>query len=222
MEQTYFAPHQSPAMARGEFVAMATTGSDANLWVEFYTRPSPMPDPVKSEEEGRDIYVDVPWIRILVPGDRTKNYDRPAKLKSDGPNDQVPPDTVRFPQQWQSYLSSSTRATVGQPIEEWPPISRSEAEQFKRMDIHTVEQLAGLPDSSLTWLGGRKRRDQAIAWLQSAKDHAGEAKLAHENDQLKAQVEALSHQVQELAERLGESIEPAMPKRRGRPPKEAA
>lgn len=214
-----FAAHKVD-MPRGETVAMAPTGSDANLWVEFYTAPSPVPDLSKSDEAGYPIYEDVAWIKILVPGDRTKAYDRPAKLAFEGPNDQVPPDPKRFPEQWNAYKSQSTKATTGLPMEEWQAVTRSEAQMFKRMDIHTVEQLAELPDSSLSWLGARKHRDQAKAWLESAKDHAGEARLAREVEQLRAQNEVLQAQLQELAERLGETIDPAMPKRRGRPPKD--
>lgn len=203
----HFAAHQ--IAPNQENATMAPTGSDANLWVEFYTGPSPLPDPNKSDEAGFPVYVDVPWVKILVPGDRTKSYDRPAKMAFDGPGDQTPPDPQRFPQQWSAYKSQSTKANVGLPIEEWAAISRSEAQAFKRMDIHTVEQLAGLTDTALSWLGARQRRDQAKAWLESAKDHAGEARLAKENEQLKAQVEALADQVKELSERLGESVEPA-------------
>jgi hypothetical protein len=224
MDQPIFAVHQKPDMSRGEFVAPAPTGSDANLWVEFYTAPSPTPNAAKSDEVGHPVYEDVPWIKILVPGDRTKAYDRPAKLELDGPNDQVPPDHRRFPQQWQAYTQQTTKATVGLPVEEWSAITRSEAQMFKRMDIHTVEQLAGLPDTALSWLGARVHREKASAWLQSAKDHAGESRLARENEQLRAQLVVLQDQVRELAARVGESpadpIGDAIKRGPGRPPKE--
>jgi hypothetical protein len=215
-----FAAHKVD-MPRGETVAMAPTGSDANLWVEFYTAPSPTPNTAKSDEAGYSVYEDIPWIKILVPGDRTKAYDRPAKLEFDGPNDQVPPDHRRFPQQWQAYQQQSTKAVVGLPVEEWSSITRSEAQMFKRMDIHTVEQLAVLPDHALSWLGARVHREKASAWLQSAKDHAGEARLAKQVEQLQAQIEALMNQNRELAERLGDSEDEPTPRRPGRPRKDS-
>lgn len=212
-----FAEHKVE-MPRGQTVATASTGSDAGLYVEFYMHPSPHPDIALSEEAGYPIHQDIPWVKILVPGDRTKQWDRPAKLKMDDPTDIVPPDTVRFRAQWDMFQNNSRKATTGLPIEDWAAITRSEAEAFKRMDIHTVEQFAAMPDSSLSWLGARQRRDQAIAWLASAKSHAGEAALAKKNEQLQAQVDALTLQVKDLADRLGEDIAPAEGKRKpGRP-----
>lgn len=204
-------------MRRNETVAMATHGNDAGLYVEFRMAPSPYPNPEKSEEAGYPVYEDVPWIRIMYPGDRTKVTDRPAKLKKDDLSDTVPTDNVRFRDQWDAFQDVTKKATSGFPIEEWPLMTRSEAEFLKGQGIHTVEALANLPDSSLTWLGARQRKNQAQAWMESAKEHAVESKLAKENEQLKSQIEALETQLHELAESVGKPLD--APKRRGRPPK---
>lgn len=211
-----FAEHKVD-MPRGATVAMASTGSDQNLYAEFYLAPSQYPDPVLSEEAGFPIHKDVPWVKIMVPGDRTKQWDRPAKLNPDDPTDTGPLDHLRFKTQWEAFKNNTREAATGLAIDQWPAITRSESDAFKSMQIHTVEQLAALPDSSLTWLGGRQRRDQAVAWLATAKDHAGEAKLAKENEQMRAQIDALTLQVKELAALTGKDIEPA--KKIGRPPK---
>jgi hypothetical protein len=216
-----FAEHKVD-MPRGATVAMASTGSDQNLYAEFYLAPSLHPDPDLTEEAGRPIHIDVPWIRIMVPGDRTKQWDRPAKLRPDDPTDTGPLDHLRFRAQWDAFQNNTREAESGLSLDNWPPLSKSEANAFKQMNIYTVEQLAALPDSSLTWFGGRKRRDEAKAWIESAKNHAGEAKLAKQNEQLQAQVDALTLQVKELAALAGTEIEPATGKRKpGRPPKES-
>lgn len=204
-------------MRRNETVAMATHGSDQGLYVEFRMAPAPHPDLEKSEEAGYPVYDDIPWIKIMYPGDRTKVTDRPAKLKKTDQTDTVPPDTVRFREQWEAFQDMTKKATSGFPIEEWQLITRSEGEFLKAQNIHTVEQMASLPDVALTWLGARRRRDEAIAWIDSAKGHAVESKLARENEQLKSQIEALTAQMHELADKVGEPLE--APKRRGRPPK---
>lgn len=202
-------------MPRGATVAMATHGTDDGLYVEFSMAPSPNPDPELSEEAGYDVFTDIPWVHILVPGDRTKEWFRPAKLRMDDSSDTVPTDVQRFPRQWAAFQDQSKKSATGLPIEEWPAITKSEAQAFKRMDIYTVEQLAALPDTALNWLGARQRRDQAKVWLESAKGHAVEMKLTKENDQLRAQIEAMQRQIDEMAERFGED----QPRRRGRPPK---
>jgi hypothetical protein len=208
-------------MPRGQTVAMASHGSDQGLYVEFYMHPSPAPDKELSEEAGMPVYNDIPWVKIMVPGDRTKVWDRPAKLVAESQTDGIPPDNKRFREQWEAFQNHTRKATSGLPVEEWAAITRSEAESLKRMDIHTVEQMAALPDSSLSWLGARQRRDQAAQWLESAKGHATEAKLIRENEQLKAQIEALQAQVKDIAEHLGTDIEPATAHLKpGRPRKE--
>ena len=55
------------------------------------------------------------------------------------------------------------------PLEQWPLMNKADVMMVKGLNIYTVEQLAGLGDNSLTWLGARTWRDKAVAYLEEAK-----------------------------------------------------
>lgn len=180
-----------------ETVTTVNHGSDAGLYVEF--RMDALQDHAKSTEEGRPIFTDTPFITIMFPGDKTKKIDRPVKLKDDidGPS-----DPRRFPRQWEQFKAQEEQSSEGLPIQQWSVLTKGQALELKAMGIHTVEQMAELPDSALTWLGARALREQAINWISKAGAHKVEAKLTAENTRLKDQIDALTLQVKDLAARI--------------------
>lgn len=173
-------------------------GTDSNLYVEF--EMVSMPQPFESEKAGRPIFKDVPHIKILFPGDRTKQIFRP--INED--------DKMRFPRHYQAFLNQETQVQEGTPITEWPPLTKSEAQELKGINIHTVEALAGMPDTALTWFGAREKRDRAKAFLAASKDSSAITKLMSENERLRTDLEAMKNQINELA----------TPKKRGPKPSE--
>jgi len=115
-------------------------GDDSGLHVEFHTELEHMG--FKSEQEGRPVYEEVPFIKIMFPGNKTTSVYRRA----------TDDDKQRFPKHWEVFERQGKQVVTGQPIEEWGPISKSMAATLKAMNIFTVEQLAGAPDTALTWL----------------------------------------------------------------------
>ena len=190
-------------------------GNDSGLIVTFYTHPEHQV--AKSNEEGRPIYEDKPYIRIMYAGDRNRVTDRRVDFK--GKNGNIP-DPQRFPTQWAQYQAGEEQVEEGTPIEEWTLISRSQALMLKGVNIKTVENLAAVPDSSIVGLGhgGRKLRDQASAWIQQAKDGAELAKLVDENARLRDDLGATQDQVKALAEQVEQLTTKRKP---GRPRKNA-
>src|ERR1700761_2630728 len=73
-------------------------GDDSKLYVEF--KMEAVHQGALSEQEGRPIYKDIPFIEINFPGDRTKKIYRPVKMENDL---QSPADPVRFPRQWEAF-----------------------------------------------------------------------------------------------------------------------
>lgn len=183
-------------------VGMASHGNDSGLFVEFSTRPVQMD--FKSREAGRPIFEDVNFITIDFPGDKTKRVDRPVRMEEEGG---APPDPVRFPRQWQAFQNQLEQTGAGMPITEWPPLTKSQALELKAIKIHTVEALAAMPDSALTWLGARDLRAKAQAWLKTAVDHAGESRLQAVVDQLTAQNQALQKQIDDIVARQAEAAQ---------------
>jgi hypothetical protein len=174
-------------------------GNDNNLYVEF--RMEPIHQEYKSNEAGRPIFADMPFIKIMFPGDKTKVVDRPVEES----------DKHRFRPQWEAFERQSEQVTSGTPITEWTALTRSEAMELKALNIHTVDALAALPDTSLSWLGARDRREQAKAFLERAKGNSVDTKLMARIEKLESDNTALKN---ELAARNSEAKKP------GRPPKQ--
>lgn len=182
----------SSATVRGSGNRLTVThGGDENLNVSFYTES--VLQQAESEKEGRPIYKDTPFVHIRFPGDRTREIQRKATQEY----------RDRFPRQWAAYQQKTAAVQEGTPLEEWGPMSKSQALNYKGLNIHTVEQLASVPDSVLHNLGHGSRtiRDKAIAWLRSSKDSSETLRLASENQQLKDDIALLKEQVAELAQK---------------------
>lgn len=172
-------------------------GDDAKLYVEFTLEA--VHQPAQSEEEGRPIYKDVPHIRIHFPGDRTKQIFRPVRYEDDYLG---PADPRRFPHQWAQFSAQQEQVQTGTPVEHWGPLTKSEAMMLKGIHIHTVEQLAGVSDSNLSWLGARQLRDKAVAWLAQADGGKEVVRLTAENAQLQQDLAMQKAQLKELADRM--------------------
>lgn len=177
-------------------------GDDSRLYVEFTMEA--IHQTARSEAEGRPIYKDVPHVRIHFPGDRTKQIFRPVKMEDDH---RGPADPRRFPNQWKAFESQREQVQTGTPIEQWGPLTKSQAMEFKAAHIHTVEQLAGVSDSNLTWLGARELRDKAIAWLAQADNGKETMRLQAELAKRDADIDELKRQVKELASMAQASTE---------------
>ena len=173
----------------------AVYGSDAGLWVVFERRPVFMEH--QSKLAGREIWEDRDFVIIQQPGAKT-NVERQVRLES-APN--FPADTIRFRAQWEAFQSSHEQTQIGVPLEQWAGIGKSRVLEMKAMKIHTVEQLAELPDSIMQTLGmgARELRTAAKSYLDSAFKNAEVAKMQAENDGLKNEMEVMRRQIAELA-----------------------
>lgn len=186
----------SPATVTGRGNQLSVVhGGDEGLIVAFYMEP--VLQGHESEKAGRPIYKDVPFIWIRFVGDRTREVRR--KVDEKGKNGIPDPD--RFPKQWSAFQRQQIQVQEGTPIEQWGPINKSLALTLKGANVHTVENLAAVPDTTLHNLGhgARVLRDKAIAWLKAAGDSAETTRLATENQDLRNELAAIKEQVAELA-----------------------
>lgn len=165
---------------------MATHGSDKNLAVEFSYEPFHLE--FQSRQEGRQIYEDRPFITIYYPGDSTKVTRRFAEEL----------DFQRFAPQWDAFQRQASQAATGFPLKEWTQITKSQAMELGAMHIHTVEQLASVPDGQLRVLGANDLVARAKAYVSATSDHALESRLQADNDTLRAEMEALRNQMAEI------------------------
>jgi hypothetical protein len=186
-------------------------GDDSGLFVQFYMES--IEDEEQSKIEGRPFFRDVPFIKIIPVGDKNTVVCRPVKLDYDA---NTPPDTVRWPAQYAAFQNQQVQVSEGTPLEQWGPITKSQALMFKAVNVHTVEQLAAVSDQNLhnLGMGAREMREKATAYIADAKGGAGTAKLQAENEELRQKIEALQNQMNALLENVNKDED--KPKR-GRP-----
>lgn len=185
-------------------------GDDRGLYVEFTMEA--VQNDEKSQEQGRPIFEEKEYITIRIAGDTKTVRQRPVQLDWVG---NVPPDSERWPRQYQAFKSQQKQAIEGTLLEQWPLMNKADVMSVKGLNIYTVEQLAELGDNALNWLGARAWRDKAIAYLAEAQKGAGISKLQAENDHLRTEIDALKNQMAAFFDNKPEIIE----KKRGRPAK---
>ena len=191
--------------------------ADSRLAVTFYKRS------VKQEDEsiaaGRPIFKEFDFVRICVPGDNLTEIDTYA-------NDS---HRARFPRQWAHYQNQvgNQEQIIGTPIEQWPLVTRSQAEELKGIKFRTVEDVANCSDQQLQRIGmiagmsPHSFREKAKAFLNLANDSAEisqrEAELQalrEENDKIKAETEAKLAAMQEQMSAILAAVAEKTPKNR--------
>jgi len=166
---------------------------DAKLFVQFYM--GAVVNDEASAQAGHPVYDSIPFVKILVPGDRNTTIDTRAGT-------QYP---ARFPRQWAAFKASEDQSLSGFPLREWPAITRGQAEEMAHLNVYTVEQLSTLPDvygSKIMGFHDLKRR--AETFLAAAKDSAFAEKMSAENAQLKVQLDATQQELARLSKAFDE------------------
>lgn len=174
--------------------AHLANADDDKLIVQFYDRP--VIDQAKSDAEGRPIFHEACYVRIITPGDKDNIVDRPMWEKH---------DEMRFPKAWERYQKKLGDKFEGTPLDQWPPMTRTQVLEFKYFNIFTVEQLANVPDSiGQKFMGIGMLKKKAADFLALAKDTAHANLLRTELEKRDAEYVVLKKQNEELSKRLDE------------------
>lgn len=158
--------------------------ADSRLAVKFYKRA--VKQEYESNEAGRPIYKDFDFVRIMVAGDNLTEIDTYAQESH----------KQRFPKQWLQYQASqdSSSEIHGTPVEQWPLISQSQAQELRAIKFLTVESIANASDLQLQRIGmiagmsPHSFRDKAKTFLNLAEESAEASKRAEEINQLKQEL----------------------------------
>jgi hypothetical protein len=170
-------------------------------------------DKAASLAEGRFVGKDVDYALI------TPNYSKDCleiKVTQWKVNMEADVRAERMPKDWQdtylrmyqAWLNGQELPLNGAPIRGWGVLSPAQQENLIRMNILTVEDLAGVNDEGMRRLGmgGLDLKNKATAWLQQLKDKGPltqeVAALKNENAQLLNIVEQLQETVKALEARI--------------------
>jgi hypothetical protein len=192
-------------------------GADANLAVRFYKKAVKQDD--ESIAAGRPIYKDFDFVNIVVPGNGLTEIDTYAREEH----------KRRFPRQWAHYMNTQGAEAneEGTPIEQWPLVTRAQAEELRGRKFRTVESIAHASDQNIQSIGmiagmsPHSFRDKARAFLNLASESAEAEKknaelqaLKEENAKIKAETDAKLAQMQEQMSALLAAVAEKTPKTR--------
>ena len=196
---------------------MEASTSEINEWAQIANRNDPdtaiphfymraVENKRASEAEGRAIFDEVPFVEILIPGDK---YNCPDVKVTDE-------HKQRWPAQWENFLAKREQHE-GTPIEHWPLMSVKQVAELKALNFFTVEQIAEASDAALDQigLGARDLQKRARQHLQPQDEI---------ETSLRKEIQALNDRIRE-AESRNETLEDEVAKlreKRGRPRKVVA
>ena len=192
-------------------------GADSRLAVQFYKKSMKQED--ASAEAGRPIFKEFDFVRIMIPGDNLTEIDTYAQESH----------KQRFPRQWAHYQNqvAGHEDIVGTPLDQWPQVTRSQAEELRGLKFYTVESIADCSDQQLQRIGmvagmsPHNFRLKAKAFLNLANDSAEVAQreselqaLKEENAKIKAETDAKLAAMQEQMSALLAAVAEKTPKTR--------
>ena len=192
-------------------------GADSRLAVQFYKKS--VKQDIASDEAGRPIFKEFDFVRIMIPGDNLTEIDTYAQESH----------KARFPRQWAHYQNqvANHQDIIGTPLDQWPQVTRSQADELRGLKFHTVESIADCSDQQLQRIGmvagmsPHNFRLKAKAFLNLANDSAEVAHreeelqaLRQENDKIKAETDAKLAAMQEQMSALLAAVAEKTPKTR--------
>ncbi len=169
-------------------------------------KPQFFVDPIylsfKSEQEGRPIYEDREFVRIITPG----------IAKSMAVEEVNAEHKARWPAEYKIFKDGLEESPTGTPLEKWPPMTPAMCLMLKAMHIRTVEELANLNDNIVQeiGIGGRQFRDKARDFVERANEEAPIAAANARAEQAEAALARLQAQMDDVLARL-----PPDPEKRG-------
>lgn len=166
--------------------------ADERLLVQFsmYSHP----DREETAKQGRPIFKEVPYVMIMVPGDKESIVHRPAWEK----------DYQRFPRQYQAFQNKKAQESVaGTPLRAVTFLTLGQVKELEYFNCYTVEQLANISDAHASkFMGIQKLKQAANDYLTAAKEVAPLTAIRAEIESKQSQLEAANVALAEQGKRI--------------------
>jgi hypothetical protein len=144
-----------------DFEQSAQSAQDERLLVKFFVKE--VRDNAKSLTEGRNIFKEVEYVDIKIPGNRTGGACHPAQFR----------DKQRFPRHYEAFVQRREMPVEGTPLSEWPIMTRTMVEELAFHNVKTVEQLLSMSDTHASkFMGINDYKAKAKAWLEKTDETA--------------------------------------------------
>jgi len=158
-----------------------------------------------SLQEGKFVATDVDYALITPPYSKDVIRQKVASwfdnLEQDVRNDRIPEAMGElYRDAYRSWQNGQEIPPNGSPIRGWGVLSPAQQENLLRINILTVEDLAGVNDEGLrrVGMGAQELKQKAVAWLRTLHDRGPltqeNAALKSANDNLLMMIETLTEQ----------------------------
>lgn len=192
-------------LALGPDVGQQQQGQMPNkhgLYVEFYLEA--IPDPEKTLESGHPKFKEVPFIMIMVPGDKTSVIRRPVRTGQDRKH-----DNNRFHNEYVAFLHKKDAPVDGFPLDQWAALTKSTVMELQHFGFKTVEHLADITDTNAQkGMGLITLRNKARAFIEASKEGAPLLRMQEELKTRDDLIGALQMQMEEMKAELGDMKKP--------------
>lgn len=171
---------------------MAQYADDKRLIVMFFRNP--VLNKTKTKLQGRPIYDEYDYIRILTPGSKD-TFETEIVDSDEGPSQYK----LRFATQWDRYKSNQEQLGSGTPIDSVPWLTVGQIMEFKGVNVRTVEQLVGMADAvAQKFMGIHQIQQRARAFLEAADAAAPGLALAAQLEERDEKITELQGQMKQL------------------------
>jgi len=158
-----------------------------------------------SLQEGKFVATDVDYALITPPYSKDVIRQKVASwfdnLEQDVRNDRIPEAWAKlYRDAYRAWQNGQEIPPNGSPIRGWGVLSPAQQENLLRINILTVEDLAGVNDEGLrrVGMGAQELKQKAVAWLRTLHDRGPltqeNAALKSANDNLLMMIETLTEQ----------------------------
>jgi hypothetical protein len=155
----------------------------------------PVEDKPASLAAGHFVAKDVDYALITPPYSRDviriKVSQWMLNLEQDLRNERIPRQWIdQYKEAYRAWQNGQEIPLRGVPIRGWGVISPAQQETLLRMNIMTVEDLAGINDEGIRriGMGGTDLKNKAVAWIKQLDD---KGPLTQENAALKREIDVL-------------------------------
>jgi hypothetical protein len=167
---------------------------DNRLWVQFFKHA--IFNEFKSNQEGRHIYDEIDYIKIITPGSRDTFV-----------SEATPVYQQRFPEQWAKYKAQEQQSVSGTPVDMVPWLSVGQVQELKFFNIVTVEQIVNAPDTvAQKFVGFHTLKERARTFLDAAANEAEKTKLTSALAERDTKIQTLTDQVASLTAKLDQLL----------------
>lgn len=143
-------------------------------------------DKPASKEAGREIFKQVPYLKVVHPG--RKDYELVTSATDE--------HKKRYPKAWEAFLEAEKEPESGTPLKMVPIMTVDAIAFLKAIDVKTLEAFAGLQKDDVQGLPTdiQELHKRAQLYLEAASDKGA---LANKFAQAQKEVDALSEDLKE-------------------------